>query len=115
MLLDSKGLYAKALAVEIRHFTVVDDPECIWSDGLIGGYCCEMYVKDLEIGNLVHTLGHSVDVGFGLERLVQVLEGKTRVHETSLFRQELPPLARLSKDYNYRASVPDLDELLYIF
>jgi HEAT repeat protein len=27
----------------------------------------------------------------------------------------LPPLARLSRDYNYRASVPDLDELLYIF
>lgn len=27
----------------------------------------------------------------------------------------LPALARLSRDYNYRASVPDLDELLYIF
>lgn len=27
----------------------------------------------------------------------------------------VPPLARLSRDYNYRASVPDLDELLYIF
>jgi hypothetical protein len=27
----------------------------------------------------------------------------------------LPPLSRLSKNYNYRASVPDLDELLYIF
>jgi HEAT repeat protein len=27
----------------------------------------------------------------------------------------VPELARLSRDYNYRASVPDLDELLYIF
>jgi len=27
----------------------------------------------------------------------------------------LPALSRLSKNYNYRASVPDLDELLYIF
>ncbi len=29
--------------------------------------------------------------------------------------QPVPALARLSRDYNYRASVPDLDELLYIF
>ena len=28
--------------------------------------------------------------------------------------RELPALARLSKNYNYRASVPDLDELLFI-
>jgi len=28
--------------------------------------------------------------------------------------RELPELARLSKDYNYRATVPDLDELLFI-
>ncbi len=27
----------------------------------------------------------------------------------------VPALARLSRDYNYRASAPDLDELLYIF
>ncbi|HEX5135548.1 MAG TPA: HEAT repeat domain-containing protein [Planctomycetota bacterium] len=27
----------------------------------------------------------------------------------------LPPLARISRDYNYRASLPDLDELLLIF
>ena len=28
--------------------------------------------------------------------------------------REMPPLGRLSKNYNYRASVSDLDELLYI-
>ena len=28
--------------------------------------------------------------------------------------RELPALSRLSKNYNYRASVPDIDELLYI-
>jgi alanyl-tRNA synthetase len=68
--------------------------ENIWSDGEIGGYCCEVFVGDLEIGNLVHTLGKSVDVGFGLERIVQVLEGKIRVDDTSLFRIDLPPLFR---------------------
>ena len=30
------------------------------------------------------------------------------------FLQPLPRLARLSKDYNYRASCRDIDELLYI-
>ena len=47
---------------------VVDDPGCEWSDGHIGGYCCEIYSRGVEIGNLVNPLGHSTDVGFGLER-----------------------------------------------
>ena len=72
----------------------VDDLECVWSDGGIGGYCSEIYIGDLEIGNLVNPLGHSTDVGFGLERILQVMEGKTRVDETSLFDQTLPPVVR---------------------
>ena len=71
---------------------VIDDPECVWSDGEIGGYCCELYVGDLEIGNLVNTLEHSTDVGFGWERLHQVVEGKSRVDETSLFTQTGDPV-----------------------
>jgi len=39
-------------------------------------------------------LGHSTDVGFGLERLVQVLENVPRVDETSLFDQSLHPILR---------------------
>lgn len=77
-----------------RGYTVVDDPECEWSDGRIGGRCCEIYSGGVEVGNLVNTLGHSTDVGFGWERLVMVLEGKTRVDETSLFDQSLPPVVR---------------------
>lgn len=75
-------------------YQTIDDPECIWSDGNIGGYCCELYVGELEIGNLVNTMGHSVDVGFGLERLVQVLEGKSQVDQTSLFDQSLNHICR---------------------
>jgi hypothetical protein len=52
----------------------------------------KVFVGDLEIGNLVNPLGHSIDVGFGFERLLQVLEGKERVQETSLFRQDLHPI-----------------------
>src|SRR5476651_853714 len=45
------------------------DPECIWSDGEIGGYSTEFYVGDLEIGNIVNPLGDCLDCGFGLERI----------------------------------------------
>jgi alanyl-tRNA synthetase len=48
-----------------RGYRVVPDEECVWSDGVISGHCCELYVGGLEIGNLVNPLGHSTDVGFG--------------------------------------------------
>jgi alanyl-tRNA synthetase len=73
---------------------IVDDVECMWSDGQIGGNCCEVYIGNLEIGNLVNTLEHSTDVGFGLERMLQVFERKNRVDETSIFDQSLPPIVR---------------------
>lgn len=77
-----------------RNYTTKPDEGCSWSDGNIGGNCCELFVGDLEIGNLVNPLGHSTDVGFGFERLLQVIEGKSRVDETSLFRQDLSPVVR---------------------
>jgi alanyl-tRNA synthetase len=70
-------------------YVVLDDEECVWKAENIGGYCCEMYVGSLEVGNLVNTLDHSTDVGFGWERMLQVLEGKQRVDDTSLFRRDL--------------------------
>jgi alanyl-tRNA synthetase len=75
-------------------YVVVPDAECVWSDGDIGGYCSEVYVGELEIGNLVNPLEHSTDVGFGLERLLQILEGCDRVDQTSLFDQRLDPVVR---------------------
>src|SRR5262249_28206337 len=50
--------------------------------------------RGVEIGNLVNPLGHSTDVGFGFERLLAVLENKSRVDETSLFDQRLAPVTR---------------------
>jgi alanyl-tRNA synthetase len=55
------------------NFVIIDDTECVWSDGNIGGFCSEFYVGDVEIGNLVNPMGDSVDVGFGFERLCRVL------------------------------------------
>lgn len=69
---------------------IKEDTECQWSDGDIGGYCTEFYINDVEIGNIVNTLGHSIDIGFGLERLLFVsnsLKTKTKLEileETSL-------------------------------
>jgi alanyl-tRNA synthetase len=57
------------------------DPECVWSDGAISGYCTEFYraASDggvpVEIGNIVAPLGTCIDVGFGLERLELVVNG----------------------------------------
>lgn len=57
--------------VEIRQ-----DDSCKWSDGNIGGYCTEFYKDNIEIGNIVNPLGTCIDVGFGLERLLQVSGGQ---------------------------------------
>ena len=75
-------------------FEVVEDEECLWSDGDVGGTCCEVYWKGTEMGNLVNPLKVSTDVGFGWERLLMALEGKSRVDETSLFDQSLTPVQR---------------------
>jgi len=73
-------------------YSVRPDESCVWGDGQIGGNCCELFCGNLEIGNLVNPLCHSTDVGFGWERLHQVVEGKDRVHETSLFDQKVHPV-----------------------
>lgn len=91
-----------------RGYVVRPELSCEWSDGDIGGYCCEVFVGPLEIGNLVNPLGHSTDVGFGWERLHQVVEGKDRVDETSLFVQHPSTLIRDHKrtlDSLWRAGV----------
>lgn len=61
-----KGFY-QDYPVEVR-----SEPECIWSDGNIGGYCTEFFKDNIEIGNIVNPLGTCIDVGFGLERLILV-------------------------------------------
>jgi len=75
-------------------YQTTPDLECEWSDGNIGGFCCELYYKGLEIGNLVNPLEHSTDVGFGWERLLQVISGTNRVDETELFDMRLSPICR---------------------
>lgn len=70
---------------ERRGYPIVLDPSCRWTDGEIGGHCCELFCGELEIGNLVNPEGRSTDVGFGWERLHQVVEQKSRVDDTSLF------------------------------
>ncbi|WP_245485951.1 alanine--tRNA ligase-related protein [Rhizobium leguminosarum] len=55
--------------------SIVPDPECMWSDGSISGYCTEFYKDGVEIGNIVNPLGTCIDVGFGLERLDMIVNG----------------------------------------
>ena len=79
---------------DTRGYVTRPSEDCLWSDGIIGGNCCELFVGDLEIGNLVNPLDSCVDVGFGFERILQVLEKKSRVDETSLFNCNECPLVR---------------------
>jgi alanyl-tRNA synthetase len=76
-------------------FSVRPDPGCVWTDGNVGGFCSELFTPDgVEVGNLVNPLEHSVDVGFGFERMLQIMERKYRVDETELFDQSLDPISR---------------------
>jgi alanyl-tRNA synthetase len=59
------------------NYKFVEDIDCIWTEGSIGGHCVEFYINGIEIGNLVNTNGDSVDVGFGLERLVKLMDKKS--------------------------------------
>jgi alanyl-tRNA synthetase len=77
-----------------RHYAVHGDNTCIWSDGDVGGFSSEVYYKGIEVGNLVYPLEHSVDVGFGLERLLQIVSQKSRVDETELFDTRVNPMLR---------------------
>lgn len=86
--MDHKSMWIK------RGYHVVNDRKCQWSDGNIHGECCELFRSNMEVGNLVNPLRHSTDVGFGWERLIQILENKHRVDETSLFDQTLDPVVR---------------------
>ena len=92
-----------------RNYNCIPDEECTWTDGNIGGNCCEVYINDLEIGNLVNTLNHSTDVGFGFERILMILENKQKVHDTSLFNTNLEPVQRdfvRSIDCFYKNNIP---------
>ena len=53
------------------------DPDCLWSDGEIGGYCTEFYIEGVEVGNIVNPLGDCLDCGFGSERLEYFYQQKT--------------------------------------
>lgn len=62
-----KDIHPKGTEIKI-------DNSCEWSDGEIGGYCTEFYINDIEVGNVVNPLGNCIDVGFGLERLQNLVD-----------------------------------------
>ena len=82
---DWKDLYTD---IEVRF-----DDECYWSDGgNLGGYCTEFYINDVEIGNIVNTGGHSIDVGFGCERITNTLNPLTIKTSTSVLETTIDRL-----------------------
>jgi hypothetical protein len=70
--------------VEVRK-----DPDCVWSDGQIEGYCTEFYLDDIEIGNIVNPLGDCLDCGFGGERLQHLLDRRGGRPQTTPTRSQI--------------------------
>lgn len=63
------------------------DQECKWSDGTVGGYCTEFYVRDasgiaVEVGNVVNPLNTCIDAGFGMERIDRLMNGSIALSRT---------------------------------
>lgn len=75
---DWKQLYEKYKIV------IKLDDECIWSDGEMGGYCTEFYYNDVEIGNIVNTMGKFIDVGFGFSRINDIINGKNKLTKNDI-------------------------------
>lgn len=73
--------------VEIR-----GDKECIWSDGELSGYCTEFYINGVEIGNIVNICGDCIDVGFGLERLDDIVNGKRPTSDVEILQETIQKL-----------------------
>jgi len=75
-------------------------------------------------GQLISAIGTIGDAQ-AIDPLVRILDDRSKPDATRALAavglgmigdlRELPALTRLAKNYNYRASVSDLDELLYIF
>lgn len=75
--------------------TIEPDVNNYWRDESsgLGGYSTEFYVNGVEIGNIVHTSGNSIDSGFGLERLMLVLGHQTPT-KTVLLKQSILHIVR---------------------
>lgn len=59
-----------------KNVAILENADNEWSDGEIGGYCTEFFHNGIEIGNIVNPLGECIDVGFGFERLDQLVNNK---------------------------------------
>jgi len=67
-LMKSWKEYYSPYDIEVR-----EDDECKWTDGNVGGYCTEFFHDNIEIGNIVNPLGTCIDVGFGFDRLNNIV------------------------------------------
>lgn len=68
------------------------DTECYWNDGNIGGFCTEFYKNEVEIGNIVNTLGTCIDVGFGGERILNLKNLLPMPSKTEILKETIQSL-----------------------
>lgn len=77
-----------------KEMTILPDEGCLWSDGNIGGYCTEFYYNDIEIGNIVNPLGTCIDVGFGLERLLNLKYEQNIISKEEILKETIEQLIK---------------------
>jgi alanyl-tRNA synthetase len=75
---DVRREFQKREGTDDQHVLFGEDKECIWTDGELKGYCTEFYINFVEIGNIVNLEEDCIDVGFGFDRLDELVNGAER-------------------------------------
>lgn len=65
--------------------TFMIDPTCTWAIGDDElSYCTEFYYNGVEVGNIVNTYGKAIDVGFGFDRIDNIVNKRESESKTQL-------------------------------
>lgn len=73
-----------------HNVTIKMDEDCLWtSDNIHYDYCTEFYYNGIEIGNCVLNNGWNIDVGLGLERLVDILNHNNNKDDNNLIKNKI--------------------------
>ena len=73
-----------------HNVTIKMDEDCVWtSDNIHYDYCTEFYYHGIEIGNCVLNNGRNIDVGLGLERLVDILNHNKNQDNIHLIKNKI--------------------------
>lgn len=81
------------------NLTIKKDSDCLWSsDNVHYDYCTEFYYHGIEIGNVVLNNGRNIDVGLGLERIVELTDDGNTYQKPDVKSILIDSIVQLDKD-----------------